>query len=151
MTLEELRKYPTELEHFPTEPLIYHGAYRGLVDVHSDGGCWTYFSPSCGVRPRPGQKLYTLRIPFAIGREIAQRSSPIQKLLPDATPAQREFLITGMLPEEQERIFGKPTAALALAALLLFGASSCASSSYCKSWNNPASHNTEQPTETENV
>lgn len=35
-----------------------------------------------------------------------QRGELIQNVMPELTPVQREFLISGMTPEEQEEIFG---------------------------------------------
>lgn len=52
--------------------------------------------------------------PFTMDLDITEEqfqryitgSGLIQDVLPHLTPVEREFLITGLTPEEQERVFG---------------------------------------------
>lgn len=55
--------------------------------------------PMCGVTKG-------IRIKYETYEEISERKRPIQEIVPDFNPTEREFLISGYCPDCQEMLFG---------------------------------------------
>lgn len=47
-----------------------------------------------------------IRIKYETYEEISERRRPIQEIVPDFNPTEREFLISGYCPDCQEMLFG---------------------------------------------
>ena len=56
--------------------------------------------PMCGTTK-------AMRIKYEVYEEIMERNRPIQDIVPDFNPTEREFLISGYCPDCQELLFGQ--------------------------------------------